>query len=176
MFILVRQPPVTIPVVPAVPGNVSSSGEFVKQKTFEASKTTLGDKLGIQDWSISEVQVSGLDVVVNYTSPAEVCLQPALDAANLGSLNNLKAVSESQLQSIQQLVAMWNMDVMYEGMQGVTTLFTKGGYTISLKTISLESRAVALVAPPSLDLGPIYRWVLVLQRADDDTTVRFGVI
>lgn len=116
-----------------------------------------------------------------------------------------------------------------------TTLFTKGGYTISLKTIvsqdelcqainqpdqskcactsdyylvnvedashttyaaivlpaykpvgagafqrallqSLESRAVALVAPPSLDLGPIYRWVLVLQRADDDTTVRFGVI
>lgn len=63
--------------------------------------------------------MSGLDVVVNYTSPAEVCLQPALDAANLGSLNNLKAVSESQLQSIQQLVAMWNMDVMYEGMQGV---------------------------------------------------------
>ena len=115
-----------------------------------------------------------------------------------------------------------------------TTLFTKGGYTISLKTIvgkdvlcqainqldqskcactsdyylvdiedagnntyaavvlpaykpvgagaiqrallqSLESRAVALVVPPSLDLGPVYRWVLVLQPADD-TTVRFGVI
>jgi hypothetical protein len=115
-----------------------------------------------------------------------------------------------------------------------TTLFTKGGYTISLKTIvgqdvlcqainqpdqskcactsdyylvdikdvshttyaatllpaykpvgagafqrallqSLESRAVALVVPPSLDLRPIYRWVLVLQPADD-TTVRFGVI
>ena len=115
-----------------------------------------------------------------------------------------------------------------------TTLFTKGGYTISLKTIvgqdilcqainqpdqskcactsdyylvdiedashttyaaivlpaykpvgagafqrallqSLESRAVALVAPSSLDLGPIYRWVLVVQSADD-TTFRFGVI
>ena len=40
---------------------------------------------------------------------------------------------------------------------------------------SLESRAVALVAPSSLDLGPIYRWVLVVQSADD-TTVRFGVI
>ena len=115
-----------------------------------------------------------------------------------------------------------------------TTLFTKGGYNISLKTIvgkdvlcqainqpdqskcvctsdyylvdiedagnttyaaivspaykpvgagaiqrallqSLESRAVALVVPPSLDLGPVYRWVLVLQPADD-TAVRFGVI
>ncbi len=115
-----------------------------------------------------------------------------------------------------------------------TTLFTKGGYTISLKTIvgqdtlcqainqpdqskcactsdyylvdiedanyntyaaivlpankpigagafqrallqSLESRAVALMVPPSLDLGQIYRWVLVLQL-DDDTTIRFGVI
>ena len=31
-----RQPPVTIPVVPAVPGNVSSSGEFVKQKVWES--------------------------------------------------------------------------------------------------------------------------------------------
>ena len=115
-----------------------------------------------------------------------------------------------------------------------TTLFTKGGYSISLKTIvgqdtlcqainqpdqskcactsdyylvdiedanyniyaaivlpankpigagafqrallqSLDSRAAALMVPPSLDLGPIYRWVLVLQP-DDDTTIRFGVI
>ncbi len=115
-----------------------------------------------------------------------------------------------------------------------TTLFSKGGYTISLRTIvgqdilcqainqpdqskcactsdyylvdiddasyttyaaivlpankaigagafqrallqSLESSAVALMAPPSLDLGPVYRWVLVLQ-SDDDTTTRFGVI
>ncbi len=31
-----RQPPVTVPVVPAVPGNVSSSGEFVKQKVWES--------------------------------------------------------------------------------------------------------------------------------------------
>ncbi len=31
-----RQPPVTIPVVPAVPGNVSSSGELVKQKVWES--------------------------------------------------------------------------------------------------------------------------------------------
>ncbi|KAL0046396.1 hypothetical protein WJX82_011244 [Trebouxia sp. C0006] len=171
-----RQPHVTIPVVPAVPGNVSSSGEFVKQTVwesfpayyrlatsheaksnetalhevmpnweiayladgsvggalygdsttpFEANKTTLGDKLGIHDWSIPEVQVSGLDAVVNYTSPAEVCLQPALDAANLGSLNVLEAVIESQVQSIQQLVALWNLDVMSEGMSGVTTLFTQ---------------------------------------------------
>jgi len=115
-----------------------------------------------------------------------------------------------------------------------TTLFTKGGYTISLKTIvgqdvlcqainqpdqskcactsdyylvdiedashttyaaiilpankpvgagafqrallqSLDSRAVALVVPPSLDLGPIYRWVLVLQPVVN-FTIRFGVI
>ena len=114
-----------------------------------------------------------------------------------------------------------------------TTLFTKGGYTISLKTIasqnelcqainqpdqsscacttdyylvdiedashttyaavvlpagkpigagafqrallqSLEDQAVALVVPPSVDLTPIYRWVLVVQPADG--TVRFGVI
>jgi hypothetical protein len=67
----------------------------------------------------AEVQVSGLDAVVNYTSPAEVCLQPALDYAKLGSLNDLAAVSEAQVQSIQQLVALWNMDVMSEGMQGV---------------------------------------------------------
>ena len=40
---------------------------------------------------------------------------------------------------------------------------------------SLNSRAVALVVPPSLDLGPIYIWVLVLQ-SEDDTTTRFGVI
>ncbi len=63
--------------------------------------------------------MSGLDAVVNYTSPAEVCLQPALDYAKQGSLNDLAAVSEAQVQSIQQLVALWNMDVMSEGMQGV---------------------------------------------------------
>ena len=40
---------------------------------------------------------------------------------------------------------------------------------------SLESRAVALVVPPSVDLAPIYRWVLVLQ-SDDDTAFRFGAI
>ena len=67
------------------------------------------------------MQVSGLDAVANYTSPAEVCLQPALDAANLGSLNNLAAVSKSQVQSIQQLVALWNVDVMSEGMGGVVS-------------------------------------------------------
>ena len=59
--------------------------------------------------------------MVNYTSPAEVCLQPALNAANLGSLNNLASVSESQVQSIQQLVALWNVDVMSEGMGGVVS-------------------------------------------------------
>jgi len=63
--------------------------------------------------------VSGLDAVVNFTSPAEVCLQPAVDAANQGSLNDLAAVSESQRKSIQQLVALWNVDVMSEGMQAV---------------------------------------------------------
>ena len=68
---------------------------------------------------LAEVQVSGLDAVVNYTSPAEICLQPALVAARSGSLNNLAAVSESQTQSIQQLVALWNVDMMGEGMQGV---------------------------------------------------------
>lgn len=31
-----RQPHVTIPVVPVVPGNVSSSGEFVKQTVWES--------------------------------------------------------------------------------------------------------------------------------------------
>ncbi len=40
---------------------------------------------------------------------------------------------------------------------------------------SLEGSAVALLAPPSVDLGPVYRWVLVLHYADDVTT-RFGVI
>jgi hypothetical protein len=70
---------------------------------------------------LAEVQVSGLDAVVNYTSPAEICLQPALDAANLGSLNNLEAVIESQVQSIQQLLALWNLDVMSEGMSGVVS-------------------------------------------------------
>ena len=68
---------------------------------------------------LAEVQVSGLDAVVNYTSPAEICLQPALVAARQGSLNNLAAASESQTQSIQQLVALWNVDMMGEGMQVV---------------------------------------------------------
>ncbi len=40
---------------------------------------------------------------------------------------------------------------------------------------SVNRRAVALVVPPSLDLGPIYRWVLVLQVVVN-TTIRFGVI
>jgi len=70
---------------------------------------------------LAVAQVSGVDAVVNYTSPAEVCLQPALDAANLGSLSNLEAVIESQVQSIQQLVALWNLDVMSEGMSGVVS-------------------------------------------------------
>ncbi len=64
--------------------------------------------------------MSGLDAVVNYTSSAEVCLQPALDAADQG-WTNLAAVSESQVQSIQQLVALWNLDVMSEGMSGVVS-------------------------------------------------------
>ncbi len=68
---------------------------------------------------LAEVQVSGLDAVVNYTSLAEICLQPALVAARQGSLNDLAAASESQTKSIQQLVALWNVDVMGEGMQGV---------------------------------------------------------
>jgi hypothetical protein len=68
---------------------------------------------------LAEVQVSGLDAVVNYTSPAEICLQPALVAARQGSLNDLAATSESQTKSILQLVALWNVDVMGEGMQGV---------------------------------------------------------
>jgi len=55
--------------------------------------------------------------VVNYTSPAEVCLQPALDAANQGSLTGLPFVGDYQ--SVQQLVMLWNLDVMSEGMQGV---------------------------------------------------------
>ncbi len=66
---------------------------------------------------LAVAQVSGLDAVVNYSSPAEVCLQPALDAANQGSLSDLPAVSDYQ--SVQQLVELWNMDVMSEGMQGV---------------------------------------------------------
>ena len=36
---------------------------------------------------LAVAQVPGVDAVVNYTSPAEVCLQPALDAANLGPLS-----------------------------------------------------------------------------------------
>jgi hypothetical protein len=68
--------------------------------------------------SLAVASAPGLDAVVNYTSPAEVCLQPALDAANQG-LSNLQAVSEDQLISIQQLVALWNLDVMSEGMQDV---------------------------------------------------------
>ena len=68
--------------------------------------------------SLAVASAPGLDAVVNYTSPAEVCLQPALDAANQG-LSNLQAVSEDQLITIQQLVALWNLDVMSEGMQDV---------------------------------------------------------
>ena len=69
--------------------------------------------------ALAEVQVPGLDVVVDYSSPAEVCLQPTLDVANQGSLRNLAAVSQGQAQALEQLVALWNMDVMSEGMQGV---------------------------------------------------------
>jgi hypothetical protein len=66
---------------------------------------------------LAVAQVSGVDAVVNYTSPAEVCLQPALDAANLGSLSGLSFPGDYQ--SAQQLVMLWNLDVMGEGMQGV---------------------------------------------------------
>ncbi len=40
---------------------------------------------------------------------------------------------------------------------------------------SLNRGAVALVVPPSLDLGPIYRWLFVLQPVVN-LTIRFGVI
>ncbi len=40
---------------------------------------------------------------------------------------------------------------------------------------SMHTRAVALVVPPSLNLTPIYRWVLVLQLTVD-FIMRLGVI
>ena len=40
---------------------------------------------------------------------------------------------------------------------------------------SLESRAMALFAAPSVGLASSYRWVLAL-TLDDNSTVRFGVI
>ncbi len=66
---------------------------------------------------LAGAQVPGVDAVFNYTSPAEVCLQPALDAANLGSLDDLAFVGDYA--SVQQLVMLWNLDMVGEGMQGV---------------------------------------------------------
>lgn len=40
---------------------------------------------------------------------------------------------------------------------------------------SMHTRTVALVVPPSLNLTPIYRWVLVLQLTVT-FTMRLGVI
>ena len=65
---------------------------------------------------LAEAQVPGLDVVIDFSSPAEACLQPALDSAALGQLSNLTAATSKQVQSIQQLVTLWNVDMMTQGL------------------------------------------------------------
>ena len=68
---------------------------------------------------LAEAQVPGLDVVVDFSSPAEACLQPALDSAALGRLSDVTAATSKQVQSIQQLVTLWNVDMMTQGMQSL---------------------------------------------------------
>lgn len=69
---------------------------------------------------LADLDEPGLDVVVNFSSPAEACLAPALAIFDQGPWNSGDVSSPEQLQKIQQLVDQWDVDLLNFGWDPVS--------------------------------------------------------